>query len=145
MSPLNCHVGLEYPPFLDRSLCRVFGKSFPISWGIMANPWGAPVNLRPLITHHCNVKVEGGRKRQNDTQHSTECGEEVLLAKKNLGSAGQPKGAAGSDCVSQSWVKLVQKTSRFVLKQVLLRIDPVSTVSHLSSRCLMFKSRLHRC
>lgn len=55
----------------------------------MANPWGAPVNVRPLVPHHCNVKVEGGRKCQNDTQHSTERGEEVLLAKKNLGSAGQ--------------------------------------------------------
>ena len=65
--------------------------------------------FRPLVAHHCNVKVIGGCKRQNDTQHSAERGEEVLRAKKNLG---EPGGAA-----SETWCfelgEDIQQTSVF--------------------------------
>ena len=65
--------------------------------------------LRPLVAHHCNVKVIGGCKRQNDTQHSAERGEEVLRAKKNLG---EPGGAA-SESLCFELGEDIQQTSVF--------------------------------
>ena len=77
------------------------------NWKQSSPSW--PLFFRPLVAHHCNVKVIGGCKRQNDTQHSAERGEEVLRAKKNLG---EPGGAA-----SETWCfelgEDIQQTSVF--------------------------------